>query len=127
LAFTLRDMTQETMGRKWTLAAVIIGAGLSAMVSPQFALASGIAFLVSELTDMAVYTPLRERGRWLTAVAASNTVGLVADSVLFLWLAFGSLDFLAGQVVAKSVMTIAAVTLLWMVRKRDLVVRGRAA
>ena len=116
LAFTLRDLAQETLGRYWTLAAVIAGAGLSALVSPQFAVASGAAFLVSELADMAVYTPLRERGRWLTAVAASNTVGLAVDSALFLWLAFGSLEFLAGQVVGKGVLTVAAVTLLGMVR-----------
>jgi uncharacterized PurR-regulated membrane protein YhhQ (DUF165 family) len=51
----------------------VIGAGLSALVSPQFAVASGIAFLVSELADLAVYTPLRQRN-WLAAVALSNTV-----------------------------------------------------
>ena len=62
------------------------------------ALASAAAFLFSEFADLAVYTPL-ERSRWLTAVAVSNVVGLIADSALFLWLAFGSLDFLAGQLV----------------------------
>lgn len=117
LAFTLRDLTQESLGRWWTLAAIVAGAALSWLISPQFALASGLAFLVSELADFAVYTPLRRRG-WLRAVAASNVVGLVADSALFLWLAFGSLDFLAGQVVAKFYVTAAAVILLaawrWM-------------
>lgn len=128
LAFTFRDMTQETLGRWAALSAIFLGAALSAIVSPQFALASGAAFLLSELADMAMYTPLRDRGRWLWAVAASNTVGLVLDSALFLALAFGSLDFLAGQVVGKGVMTAAAVGLLWVVRhRRDLVVGGRAA
>lgn len=111
LAFTLRDLTQDSLGRRWTVAAIVIGAGVSAFVSPQFALASGVAFLVSETADFVVYTPLRER-HWLGAVAASNTVGLVVDSALFLWLAFGSLDFLAGQVVGKLEMTVLAVAIL---------------
>lgn len=128
LAFTFRDMTQETMGRWFTVGAVVLGAALSAFISPQFALASGAAFLLSELADMAVYTPLRERGRWLWAVAVSNTVGLVLDSALFLVLAFGSLDFLAGQVLAKVYMTAAAVGLLWMVKRANhLAIGSRAA
>jgi uncharacterized PurR-regulated membrane protein YhhQ (DUF165 family) len=62
--------------------------------------ASGAAFLVSELVDFAVYTPLQRRGLTL-AVVASASVGLIADSVVFLWLAFNSLEYLPGQVVAK--------------------------
>jgi uncharacterized PurR-regulated membrane protein YhhQ (DUF165 family) len=112
LAFTFRDLVQEQLGRGWTASAIVLGAALSALVSPQFALASGVAFLVSELADFAIYTPLRQR-HWLGAVVASNTVGLVADSALFLGLAFGSLEFLAGQVVGKLWMTLLAVVLLW--------------
>jgi uncharacterized PurR-regulated membrane protein YhhQ (DUF165 family) len=118
LAFTLRDLTQESLGRWWTLAAIGVGALLSLAVSaPQFAVASGLAFLVSELADFAVYTPLRER-HWLGAVALSNVVGLAIDSALFLILAFGSLDFLAGQVVGKAWVTLATMAVLWAVRAR---------
>jgi uncharacterized PurR-regulated membrane protein YhhQ (DUF165 family) len=117
LAFTLRDLTQETLGRGWTLAAIGAGALLSLGVSdPQFAAASGLAFLVSELADMAVYTPLSRR-QWLAAVGLSNTVGLAIDSALFLSLAFGSLELLAGQVVVKLETTVLAVALLWMWRR----------
>ena len=112
LAFSLRDWTQEAVGRKGTAGAILAGAGLSALVSPQFAAASGLAFLASELADFAVYTPLRERAL-TTAVVASNVVGLVMDSALFLFLAFGSLDFLAGQVVGKGWMTLLAIAVLW--------------
>lgn len=117
LAFTLRDLVQEQLGRRWTIGAIVAGAAISAILSPGLAIASGVAFLASELADFAVYTPLRERN-WLLAVALSNTVGLVADSVLFLLLAFGSLEFLAGQVVGKGWMTALAVALLWTVRRR---------
>lgn len=111
LSFTLRDLTQEALGRRWTVGAILIGATLSALVSPQFALASGAAFLISESADFLVYQPLRER-RWLLAVALSNLVGLVVDSALFLRLAFGSLDFIEGQIWGKTVMTVAAVAVL---------------
>jgi uncharacterized PurR-regulated membrane protein YhhQ (DUF165 family) len=55
---------------------------------------------------------------WLAAASLSNTVGLVVDSALFLQLAFGSLDFMAGQVVGKLWMTVLAVELLWTWRRR---------
>jgi uncharacterized PurR-regulated membrane protein YhhQ (DUF165 family) len=117
LAFTLRDIVQRTLGRDITVIAILAGASLSYFVSPASALASCVAFLVSELADFAVYTPL-ERKSWLGAVALSNTVGLVLDSVLFLWLAFGSLAFLPGQIVGKAWVTLLAVGLLAAVRPR---------
>lgn len=116
LAFTLRDGVQETLGRRWTVAAILVGAAISSAMSPQLAIASGLAFLLSEAADFAVYTPLRKRS-WLAAVVASNTVGLLIDSALFLWLAFGSLDFLAGQVVGKLWMTALAVALILIWRR----------
>jgi len=111
LAFSLRDALQETLGRRWVIAAILIGALVSAGLSAQLALASGLAFLVSELADFMVYTPLRQRN-WLGAVTASNIVGAIVDSALFLWLAFGSLEFLAGQIVGKLWMTALAVGLI---------------
>lgn len=116
LAFTLRDLTQDTLGRRWTGAAILVGAALSAVVSPSLAVASGIAFLFSELADFAVYTPLRQK-YWLGAVALSNVVGLTLDSALFLWLAFGSLEFLPGQIIGKLWMTLLAVAALWAIRR----------
>ena len=116
LTFTLRDLVQDRLGRRWTVGAILAGAAISALFSRQLALASGAAFLLSELADFAVYTPLKDR-RWLTAVVASNIVGAVVDSALFLALAFGSLDFLAGQVVGKLWMT-AVVVLAAMAGRR---------
>lgn len=126
LAFTFRDLLQEARGRWWSVAAIGSGALLSFLVSPAFAASSAVAFGLSELADFAVYTPLRKR-HWLGAVALSNTVGLVIDSVLFLWLAFGSLAFIEGQIVAKFYMTVLAVLVLTVVRSRAVSLRLRAA
>src|SRR5829696_9347115 len=55
LAFTLRDLTHEALGRKAVLGAILVGAACSALISPALALASGTAFLFSELADFAIY------------------------------------------------------------------------
>jgi queuosine precursor transporter len=120
LAFTLRDLVQTWLGRAWVVAAIIAGALLSYLVAPAFAAASGVSFLLSEGLDFAVYTPLVERGRWLLAVAVSNTAGTVVDSLLFLIIAFGSVQFWQGQVIGKLWMTLAAVLVLWPLRHRGI-------
>ena len=82
LAFTFRDLVQEQLGRAWTFGAILIGAALSAVISPQFALASGVAFLISELADFLVYTPLRTR-HWLGAVLLE--AGRAAEAEVVYW------------------------------------------
>jgi len=100
-ALVLRDVVQRCLGTFWGLGAIAAGTALSVLVAPPaLVIASGSAFLVSELADFAVYTPLQRR-RLVLAVLASATAGLAIDSVVFLWLAFGSLQFLAGQIVGK--------------------------
>lgn len=118
-AFTFRDFAQMALGRWWIAGAIVVGAGLSFFIAPAFALASGVAFLFSESLDFAVYTPLAERGRWWAGVAASNTVGTVLDSVLFLYLAFGNLDFVEGQIIGKTWMTLVALAILAPFRLRQ--------
>lgn len=120
LALTFRDMTHESLGRGACVLAIAVGACISYAVEDvqKIALASFIAFGCSELLDMAIYEPLR--GRWLVAVIISNAFGLILDSILFLWLAFGSLDFLEGQIAGKAFMTAVAVVLLWLVRNLEI-------
>lgn len=103
-ALACRDWLHEAGGRRWVLGGIALGAALSALLSPALALASGVAFAVSELADYAVYSPLRARSRPM-AVLLSGIVGGVVDSAVFLWLAFGSFDFLAGQIVGKWLIT----------------------
>lgn len=86
VTFIARDLVQRTGGRVRALAAIAGGTALSVLVSPQLALASGTAFIVSELSDFAVYTPL-ERRHFVLAVLLSGVVGSVVDSLIFLKLA----------------------------------------
>jgi queuosine precursor transporter len=120
LALVLRDMVQRRLGRGVALGAIVAGAALSGAVAPPpLIVASAAAFLLSELADFAVYTPLQSRGL-VMAVLASSVVGLVVDSVLFLWLAFGSLDFLAGQIVGKLWMVLLALPVVHWIRRREI-------
>jgi uncharacterized PurR-regulated membrane protein YhhQ (DUF165 family) len=111
-AMVLRDVVQQTLGLRWAFAAIACGAALSAFFAPPaLVLASVVAFLLAETLDLAVYTPLRERNL-ATAVLASGVVGSVVDSAAFLFIAFGSLDYMAGQVVGKLWMTVIAAAFL---------------
>jgi uncharacterized PurR-regulated membrane protein YhhQ (DUF165 family) len=119
IALVLRDLVQRRLGRVAALMAIVAGAALSAAIAPpELVVASTTAFLLSELADLAVFTPLQKRGLVL-AVLASSVVGLIADSLLFLYLAFGSLDFLEGQVVGKTWMVLLALPFVHWIRKRE--------
>lgn len=118
LGFTLRDLVQRRLGLRWTFVGIVAGAALSAVLSPALALASGAAFLLSETLDLFVYTPLQSRNL-PAAVVASNIVGIVADSIVFLWLAFGSLAFIEGQIIGKFWMTLVALPVIWWLRAKS--------
>jgi len=116
-ALVLRDAVHRLLGWKWAVAAIIVGAGLSFQFSPAaIVVASVAAFVLSELADFAVYAPL-QRKRLALAVMLSGIVGAAIDSAVFLWLAFGSLDFIAGQIVGKLWMTALAAAVIVAARK----------
>lgn len=98
--FVARDALQECAGRLWVAAAVASGALLSAIFSPSLAVASGVAFALAEVADWLVYTPLRHAGRTRAAIA-SNLVGSIVDSLLFLMLAGFPLDGWSTQTIVK--------------------------
>src|ERR1700757_1121049 len=119
IALVLRDLVQRRLGTTISALAGLGGSGMSALLAPaSLVVASATAFLLSEFADLAVYTPLARR-RLVAAVIASSCAGLVVDSIVFLWLAFGSLDFLAGQVVGKAWMVLLSIPFVAWLRRRD--------
>lgn len=118
LSLVLRDMVHEAAGIRAALLAIAIGGVLAWMIAPPaLVIASVSAFLLAELADLAVYAPLRKRQLGL-AVLASGLAGSVVDSAAFLWLAFGSLDYIAGQTLGKMWMSIAALPIIFAMRGR---------
>lgn len=119
-ALIVRDVLQDAVGRLGVLLCVGLAAALSYLVAaPQVAIASGAAFALAELLDMAIYTPLRKRARfgdrrWQLAVASGAAVGAVADTVVFLRLAFGwpaVWPSLPGQLAGKAEIVAALILL----------------
>lgn len=102
LAFIARDLVQRFAGPKVAVAAIIVGAGLSALVSTAtLAFASGATFLLSESTDFLLFQPLQRRSL-PGAVLAAGLAAIVVDSVVFLTLAGIPLHAaLPGQLLGK--------------------------
>ncbi len=118
LALVLRDWLHELAGWKWSVVAVFVGAGMSLLFSPpSIAIASAVAFLFAEMADLAVYAKLRERSKPV-AVMASQIVGAALDSALFVWIAFGSMEFSAGTTMAKIYAGAAVALILWARQRR---------
>lgn len=79
-ALLLRDLVQRRYGPAVSLAAIAAGVVISFVVAPPaLALASAAAFAISELSDLAVYTPLVRRG-FALAVVLSCVAGAAIDS-----------------------------------------------
>jgi uncharacterized PurR-regulated membrane protein YhhQ (DUF165 family) len=119
LALVLRDMVQRRLGLNYAWIAIVAGTAISAFLAPPaLVVASAAAFLISETVDLAVYTPLQKRN-FVLAVFASGVAGLVVDSIAFLWIAFGDLSFLPGQVLGKLWMVLLALPLMAWIRRSD--------
>lgn len=121
LALIVRDLLQQAGGRWWVVAGIALGTAVSfATTAPALALASGVAFALSELADFAVYTRLRKHSV-LAAVLVSGLVGAPIDTWLFLTLSpLGfSWPALAGQVLVKVVLlSPVALGATYLIRRR---------
>jgi uncharacterized PurR-regulated membrane protein YhhQ (DUF165 family) len=113
-ALVARDYVQELFGKRGALIAIFSGVILSFVVNPQLALASGAAFALGEISDFAIYTPIRKKSIF-AAVILSGLVGGLVDSLVFLKIAFGSFEYWQGQVLGKVYMSLigAVFILLW--------------
>jgi uncharacterized integral membrane protein (TIGR00697 family) len=110
LAFLVTDISNRLYGAEKARKVVLVGfaAGLvcsligtqimgefGPLVTLRIALASGTAFLVAQLLDLAIFSRLRDR-TWWVAPLTSSVVGSVIDTTLFFTIAFAG--FLAFPV-----------------------------
>lgn len=113
LAFLVTDVMNRVYGvgpaRKVVVAGFVVGVICSLIgtqimlqgdgftypaVTLRIAIASGTAFLVAQLTDVAIFNRLRE-GAWWRAPLASTLIGSSLDTAIFFTIAFsGALTFL---------------------------------
>ena len=114
--FVVRDFAQREIGH-YVLGAMGVGAVLSYfMATPQVALASALAFAISETVDWAVYSftgkPLSQR------ILYSSLLGTPVDSLVFLYL-IGYFS-VAGVLAMTLSKLVGAVIVWWMIRRREM-------
>ena len=113
--FVLRDFAQREIGH-YVLAAMGVGVAISYfMASPEVAMASAAAFLLSELVDWAVYSftgrPLSQR------IFFSSLLATPIDSAVFLAMV-GFFSWVG--VIAMTVSKLAGAAIVWwLVRRRE--------
>ncbi|WP_455874002.1 queuosine precursor transporter [Rhizobium yanglingense] len=94
VAFLITDLTNRQFGpqvaRKVVFAGFVVGIGLSFFTSvPRIAIASGSAYLVGQLLDIAVFNRLR-RQTWWRAPLVGSLIGSALDTVIFFSFAFAA-------------------------------------
>jgi len=131
LTFSLRDIVQREWGdwNVWYFMLVsaflttITGMMLSHLPIPlwKVAVASCVAFMVSEAVDWLVFTFLK----WdiVKRIMISNLFSTPIDSILFVGIAFGSFSFIAppvyGQAIVKYVSGLLIIPIILYVRHRS--------
>jgi uncharacterized PurR-regulated membrane protein YhhQ (DUF165 family) len=113
--FVLRDFAQREIGH-YVLVAMAAGVVLSYfMASPEVAMASAAAFLISELVDWAVYS---FTGRSLSQrILLSSLVATPVDSAVFL--AMVGFFSWAGVIAMTASKLAGALIVWWLVRRRE--------
>ena len=120
LVLVVRDFAQREIGHR-VLYLLLIGTVLSYfMAAPEIAIASGVAFLISELIDWAIYTftgkPLSQR------IFYSSLLAAPIDTLLFFYGAEMVVPgiFSTGTVIAAIISKLAAAAFIaWIVRRRE--------
>jgi hypothetical protein len=96
VSYFVTDLTNRLRGPREARRVVWIGFGLAVIVSaflasPRIALASGTAFLASQMLDIVVFDRLRRRAWWQPPLF-SSAIGSAVDTALFFALAFYATD-----------------------------------
>jgi hypothetical protein len=105
IAFLITDITNRKLGtakaQQVVLTGFLIGIicslivselvtlGGNALTTMRIAIGSGVAFLVAQLVDVAVFNRLR-RGSWWRAPLASTLIGSSLDTAIFFSIAFSA-------------------------------------
>jgi len=113
--FVARDFAQREIGHRVIIAMMIAALLSYVMANPFIAVASLVAFLISEFADWAVYT-FTSRS-FSQRVLISSAVGTPLDSIAFLGI-IGQLS-LVGVIAMTISKMLGAMLVWWLVRRRE--------
>jgi uncharacterized PurR-regulated membrane protein YhhQ (DUF165 family) len=112
------QLVQITLGREVAWVAIAVGSAMSYFLADPFvALASCVAFAVSESIDALIFTPLANRGKFLLGITVSGYAAGFVDSALFVRIAFGSFAGWWQLGIAKAIVIAAATPFALLARK----------
>jgi hypothetical protein len=128
LVFVFRDFVQRRMGHKVLIVMALAIAWSFFYAWPVIALASGLAFAVSEITDWLIFTFTKYR--LSTRILLSSAVAAPVDTTIFLYGADlarqvrlgdepGNMLHLANWVVFIAGKMVGAVIVSWLIRQRE--------
>ncbi len=113
LVFLVTDLTNRALGPQAARRVAWIGFGVAVAVSLalapwRIALASGAAFILSQVMDIAVFNRWRAMSRWKAPLIGSLGASCI-DTAVFFFLAFAGSDFdwlmlAAGDLAVKAAM-----------------------
>ncbi len=100
IAFLVTDTTNRLLGPRVARRVVYLGFAIAVVLSagfasPRIAIASGTAFLVGQLLDIAIFNLLRDRA-WWKAPSFSSLAGSAVDTLVFFSLAFAPAFVMLG-------------------------------
>ena len=100
LAFLVTDTTNRLLGTHVARLVVYLGFAIAVLLSvyfatPRIAIASGAAFLIGQLLDIAIFNRLVDRS-WWQAPSLSSLAGSAADTLVFFSLAFAPMFAFIG-------------------------------
>jgi uncharacterized PurR-regulated membrane protein YhhQ (DUF165 family) len=130
LSFSLRDFVQREFGdvKVWyfmiasTVITTLMGIGLSDLPIPlwRVAIASSLAFIISETIDWSVYYFMKKDIIW--RICVSNLFSTPIDSIVFVGIAFGSFNLLDppvyGQTIVKYISGLFVIPVIWYFRRK---------
>ncbi len=113
LVFLVSDLTNRALGPRMARRVAWVGFAVAVLVSLavapwRIALASGTAFIVAQLLDVAVFNRWRQQA-WWKAPLIGSLVASVVDTAVFFFLAFAGSDLnwlalAAGDLAVKAAM-----------------------
>lgn len=116
-AFLVNDLTNRRLGPAAARRVVYAGFALAVLLSlylatPRIALASGAAFLVAQLLDVAAFDRLRRLSWWKAPLFSSGTASMI-DTAVFFGVAFAGsglpwVTWALGDYAVKVAMSLAA-------------------
>lgn len=120
LVLVVRDFAQREVGHRVLFAMLVALCLTVVLAGPELALASGLAFAISELVDWSLYTFTKYR--LSTRIFLSSLIAAPVDSVMFLWLAesIRSGQFTTTNVIMSVVgKLLGAIVVAWIVAQRE--------